>query len=87
VTRHEEHAPATQAVAELEQLRSNARLILRLYLPTPGRAALLRENALAQMRVRARLLAHFDATAGGPLAARPRFGGVGSRAPGRHLAW
>ncbi len=87
MTEQEEHAPATRAVAELEQLRAHARLILRLYLPGPSREALLRENAAAQVKTRAHLHALLATMPREPAATRLRFGGRGSLAPGWHLRW
>lgn len=71
------------AVLELERLRAEARVLRRIYLPTPARAAMLRENELAQARIRAKLHAIPQA----PAPARTRFAGAGALAPGWHLRW
>lgn len=67
------HPLATKLTVELERLRRHARLIRTTYLPTPARAALLRENELAQLATLARLRAL--------LGEREVFGGVRGNPP------
>jgi hypothetical protein len=69
------HAPAAALTVELQRLRNQAHRLATTYLPTPARAAMLRENELAQRATRAKLRAL--------LGERPVFGGArGGETPG-----
>lgn len=69
------HPPLAPLLGCLEELRARARAVVRMYLPGPARAAMLRENEREQLALLVRLR---------PLLGdRPMFGGVrSSQAPG-----
>jgi hypothetical protein len=71
----DQHPPEAALTMELRRLRMQAHRLTTTYLPTPARAAMLRENDLAQRAILAKLR--------GTMGDRPMFGGVrGGQAPG-----
>jgi hypothetical protein len=71
------HAPATRLVQRLEELRAEARVLSRIYLPGPHRTAALRRNEREQVLLLAKLRTVLPG--GELLGLRARFGGAGMR--------
>jgi hypothetical protein len=78
------HAPATRAVQRLEELRAEARILARIYLPGPHRAAALRRNEREQIVLLAKLRALQVSSELPGFRSRFAAGGV---QPGWHLEW